>query len=551
MDTHDYPGRGLSLSQLIFALNEELKRVTYSPIYTLDAASQLERDASIALINLREWRNSFVRFNRIPADIISLIATNLSSQVDRFHAASVSRRWRGVLLNRGTLWSQLFLRKGSLLDIIADHGAPLGTYTTLIHPHARQIRRLEFVENSWQDVVTFSEANSGKLPLLRTLEIIDPDLYRSRFPQDIVTAASLPLFRGSIGLEEFVIRSRRLSLLSCFRFPNLTTFELSSGPENEFTASHLLDFLKASPMLQTVDLKITVTVEPRNVPQETIVVLPNVKTFSLRVADRRGTRIYDIAARISCPFAKYTSLTHHTCESYLSADLEAFTTPVLWNTILHQYTASPIERVKLEIKYSEDEDITCFLTFLSSDATVVDLNFEVASLGLDEADLHMPRVEMGWRFFAQALKTIQHRHLLSHVKRLHIEHRAAMSDAPEMLRAAEQVPILFNLLGPLDKLTIRGCDLHLFIDAFLDRQRLRNSQPVAFPHIETLVILNPLMVIDETECLKAIVKLAKLQHSLGKPFWCVKVRLWNIPAGMAEELGQWVNAVYCDEEGNV
>ena len=29
MDTHAYPGKGLSLSQLTFALNEELKRVAY------------------------------------------------------------------------------------------------------------------------------------------------------------------------------------------------------------------------------------------------------------------------------------------------------------------------------------------------------------------------------------------------------------------------------------------------------------------------------------------------------------------------------------------
>lgn len=31
MDTYTYPGKGLSLSQLIFALNEELKRVAFCP----------------------------------------------------------------------------------------------------------------------------------------------------------------------------------------------------------------------------------------------------------------------------------------------------------------------------------------------------------------------------------------------------------------------------------------------------------------------------------------------------------------------------------------
>ena len=33
MDTQAHPGKGLSLSQLIFALNEELKRSVYSPSY--------------------------------------------------------------------------------------------------------------------------------------------------------------------------------------------------------------------------------------------------------------------------------------------------------------------------------------------------------------------------------------------------------------------------------------------------------------------------------------------------------------------------------------
>jgi hypothetical protein len=108
--------------------------------------------------------------------------------------------------------------------------------------------------------------------------------------------------------------------------------------------------------------------------------------------------------------------------------------------------------------------------------------------------------------------------------------------------------VLFDSLGPLDKLRIHGCDLHTFFDAFLDRPRFDNSKPVVFPQVKKLVVLHPLMEIDETECSKAIVGLAKLQHSLGIPFEFVKVRMWNLPAGMAEELEQWVDVVDCDEE---
>jgi hypothetical protein len=36
MGTQSHPGKGLSLSQLAFALNEELKRTAYSSLYVTD-----------------------------------------------------------------------------------------------------------------------------------------------------------------------------------------------------------------------------------------------------------------------------------------------------------------------------------------------------------------------------------------------------------------------------------------------------------------------------------------------------------------------------------
>jgi hypothetical protein len=45
MDTHAYPGKGPSLSRLIFALNEELKDVAYSPSYVAKDYCGLAREA--------------------------------------------------------------------------------------------------------------------------------------------------------------------------------------------------------------------------------------------------------------------------------------------------------------------------------------------------------------------------------------------------------------------------------------------------------------------------------------------------------------------------
>ena len=41
--------------------------------FTFDMVSQLDRDTLTALAAIREWRNSFVRINRIPLDILFLI----------------------------------------------------------------------------------------------------------------------------------------------------------------------------------------------------------------------------------------------------------------------------------------------------------------------------------------------------------------------------------------------------------------------------------------------------------------------------------------------
>jgi hypothetical protein len=105
-------------------------------------------------------------------------------------------------------------------------------------------------------------------------------------------------------------------------------------------------------------------------------------------------------------------------------------------------------------------------------------------------------------------------------------------------------------LKPLDELTVRGCDLHVFFVNFLeDPTKLRDLEPpFTFPQINELTILHLLVEDAEMERVDAIVELEKLQHALVIPFGRVKVRMWGLPSGMMEELGRWVDAVDCREE---
>jgi hypothetical protein len=241
-----------------------------------------------------------------------------------------------------------------------------------------------------------------------------------------------------------------------------------------------------------------------------------------------------------------------TCEiddSDMGSYLAIFPTPVLWDTIVHQYTANPIEEVTLEIDGPDDDSIRSCLTFRTSDATTVKLGFDVDNTGIDRDELIMPRAEMGWEIFSQALTTIRDHPLISHVKRLRIKYRAAAPHTFGMLAVVDKVRELFHSLGPLDELSICGCDLHVFLATFIDDPVFDDlEQPIVFPQIRELAILHPLMDDDEMECVDAIKELAMSQYILGVPFEHVTVRMWSLPDGMAEELGQWVARVDCCKE---
>ena len=344
MDASAYPGKGLSLPQLVFILNQELRRTAYSPLYVdaksfwtvkeqqadhlcsfaLDTVSQLEPDILTALVTVRGWMNTFARINCIPLDILSLIPTHLSSHKDRFRANFVCRHWRRTFLQHGALWSQLFLRKGeeyvntllerakgSALDIITIRCASPGTIA-LLPPHAQQIKHLNFSLNIWSDILMFSQVNSGSLPLLRTLRMLVVESSPDR--SNMLDVPPPPLFSGAVNLKEFILDSKQAGLLNHFVFSSLTTLKLLAQKMDGPNASHLFDFLKASPTLQTVDLTIDEGTMPGSIPRGTVLVPPNVETFSLCVRNNRW-QVYEPATW------RYPPTLCHGCQSPASTQL--------------------------------------------------------------------------------------------------------------------------------------------------------------------------------------------------------------------------------------
>ena len=293
-------------------------------------------------------------------------------------------------------------------------------------------------------------------------------------------------------------------------------------------------------------MKIEGKVALESVRQEMVAILPNVETLSLSVGYESGA--YEVAARMSCPRAKNTSLVYYTSDENYTPDLEIFPTLTSWSAISSQYARKPVEEITLEIEPSRYGGmIACSLISRSSDTTTVRLCFRIEESGED--GVHTPIDAIGWELFPRACSAIQDHPSLANIKRLHVKYRAAISYLDQVLPISDEIGELFNSLGPLDELTIHGCDLNVFLGSFLDLMDPDEFEtPISFPHIKELTISHPLMEINEEECLGAIVDLAESQHEKGIPFELVTVRAETLPTAMAERLREWVDVVECYEE---
>jgi hypothetical protein len=513
--------------------------------------SQIDQDTSAALATIREWKNSFIHINRVPLEILSLIPTHLSSQKDRFRASLVCRHWRRTFLQCAELWSRLYLSKGevyvktllerakgSALNIVVGEAASVSTMR-LLSSHIEKIKYLDVPYNRLEDIQACSEPNLECLPSLHTLTIFI-DEYDNAGDVDTTTPPPPLFFSNAVDLKVFCLNSD-LDLSPFprpFVFTNLVTFSLFADPSFKlFRASGLLDFLETLPTLRTVHIKITAKVSLTDVPQERVVALPNVENLALIIND--GELGYGIATHISCPAATHTSLVY---EGEVGDEIldETFPASVTWNSIVRQYTRSPVEEVTLEIKTTPCV-ATCQLIFQSADATLIELRFDVTHA--DEEVEYLELEEVHYDLCTQAVRTVGLHPQLANLKRLRICHGLDFTETADLSDIAEEVWRLFRSLGPLDELTVYNCDLRPYFDpSYYPKYDIEG--PNVLPLVKELTISHPLDLSDE-DYTTTIVDLAKSQHARGIPFERVTIRSGSVFAGMEEGLRPWVGSVEC------
>ena len=497
------------------------------------------------LATIREWKNSFASINRIPLDVLSLIPTHLPSQADHFRASFVCRHWRKTFLQCAELWSKLTLSKGevyvrtllkrakgSQLVIQVGHiknpNVTVGTMK-LLSPLTNRIRDLEFTHHNWAGIQKFMEINHGPFPLLDSLTFnITRDAGHSA--SNMTRPPFTHPFNTAINLRKFLFHSDSTASpsLSHFVFPNLVVFEFTTW---ELDLAVLLDFLEASPMLQTVGMTLVTDISLDGIPQGRVVILPNVESLNIFVYDDGPS--YEIMARISCPSITSTSLAPEGNEEYINTE-KIFPTLALWNTIIQQYTRSPLEEVTLKLTGG----VSCTLTLQSSDTTVIQLRIFVGVY------LHNGSAEVERDVLTKATSTILNHPQLANVKRFRICHDYDCLSSTPTLHVTNEVRRLFRFLGPLDELTIYHSDIQPYFDSFRNTPEGHTEEPVIFSPIKDLTISHPTMTrLSDGAGTTAIVGLAQARHALGVPFERVIIRALWMPEGVEEGLRPWVGHV--------
>ena len=257
--------------------------------------------------------------------------------------------------------------KGSLLDITANYFMSPIRDVALLSPFAQQIRSLCLEYISSDQVQELSEAISGPLPLLHTLEI-DARVYWGG--PDPLVAPTLTLFKNAVNLRRFVLHMDEFPSLQHFTFSHPTNFDFSTCV-NTFPVSRLLNFLKASPALQRTSMTIEADLFHEDIPPERVVVLPHDETFILRIVNNGPG--CEVATHISCPSAKSATFEHWMECAGFQIPRDIYSPPAPWETIVRQFTNDTVERVVLETTIDEELHIKCSIIFKSSDGTTLNL----------------------------------------------------------------------------------------------------------------------------------------------------------------------------------
>lgn len=230
---------------------------------------------------IRSIKNTFAPIDRVPPEVLSLIAGYFSTDNELITLTHVCRSWREIFTSHASLWTFLDCTSFDKTDVYIQRsrGSPLEIYLTgsysadalfLALPLINQLKALT-VSGS-RNVLSLTKYFDSHAPLLEKLDI------------QVRRASPAPIESTIFGGNLSPLRELRLyAVITDLPWKNLTkltTFEFHQVPGNEISVTQLLDFFERAPLLREIELVASLP-DSSNAPLERVVSLNHLR--SLRI----------------------------------------------------------------------------------------------------------------------------------------------------------------------------------------------------------------------------------------------------------------------------
>ena len=237
-------------------------------------------------ITLRQLKNSLAPINRLPPEILALIATFRESEKDLMNATAVCKYWHRTLVSAPNLWNNIvcgrdvtsphvhmYLERSGSVPIVAQIHARA---SRLLSPHTERISRLTMSVDNPSDIGEIADHLSKPAPLLEkiTLRVACRGRHSLMLPPKF--------FEGFLSTAKvMILHGRALSPGPC-ELSRLTKFLLDTdlcAP----TSADILDSLEQMPSLQVFKASLCRRTPRDHVPGDRVVTLRGLEEISITI----------------------------------------------------------------------------------------------------------------------------------------------------------------------------------------------------------------------------------------------------------------------------
>lgn len=287
--------RELSLDQLLNALDSKLDGIAKIKSSQADAATLQEIDKAVPRIwgiwrKAKTVKNSLAPINRLPPEMLALVAAFLNPERELMNAVMVCQYWRETLLSFPRLWSEIRCSDQVRFEMCLKRSksVPLRVQMHYSHdrlfesltPHLSRLASLSVLMDGSSDFFRWIAYYLGRpIPTLREFSIAVPMRQNTlELPSDIRN-------------DHFQdVQKLRLEGISSFRapraFPNVTEFNWHVKSYGPVPVTGFLDTVKQFPALERVEIEFHTRyhyIMPTPTPRA--VTLPHVHRVSLLCAN--------------------------------------------------------------------------------------------------------------------------------------------------------------------------------------------------------------------------------------------------------------------------